>query len=231
MRDERRQAPEPAPIAGGPSNFCRAQVPWGLDLAAAWGWRVLVIAAAGYLLLWLVAFFAVITMPLAVALLIAALVSPVVRFLSGIGLPRGLATILVVVAGIASVGRAAHLRGPADRQRGQRPRRLHGRRASDEVKDWLKNGPLNASDSQINDYIEQAQEAITSAAGEGDIVGPAHRARRTVGHVLAGLFIMLVLAPTSSSPTASASGPGSCGCRRAPRASGSTAAAGSPGSR
>ena len=27
VREERRQAPEPAPIAGGPSNFSRAQVP------------------------------------------------------------------------------------------------------------------------------------------------------------------------------------------------------------
>ena len=46
MRDERRA--EPAPIATGPSNFSRAQVPWGLDLAAAWAWRLLVIAGAGY---------------------------------------------------------------------------------------------------------------------------------------------------------------------------------------
>ena len=43
--------PEPAPIATGPSNFARAQVPWGLDLAAAWAWRFLVIAAAGYVIL------------------------------------------------------------------------------------------------------------------------------------------------------------------------------------
>ena len=46
-----RRAPgrEPAPIrAAGPSNFNRAHVPWGVDLAAAWAWRFLVIVAAGY---------------------------------------------------------------------------------------------------------------------------------------------------------------------------------------
>ena len=44
LRAERRAEPEP--ITTGPSNFSRAQVPWGLDLAAAWSWRVLVIAVA-----------------------------------------------------------------------------------------------------------------------------------------------------------------------------------------
>ena len=36
-----------------------------------------------------------------------------------------------------------------------------------EIRDWLRDGPLNASDSQINDYIERAQEAITEQFGEG----------------------------------------------------------------
>ena len=51
-------------ITSGPSNFTRAQVPWALDLAAAWAWRLLVIAAGTWLLLWLIAFFAVVVLPL-----------------------------------------------------------------------------------------------------------------------------------------------------------------------
>ena len=43
MRRER--TPTPVTIGGGSSNFSRAQVPWGLDLAAAWSWRFLVIVA------------------------------------------------------------------------------------------------------------------------------------------------------------------------------------------
>jgi hypothetical protein len=34
-------------IEAGPSNLRRAEVPYGVDLAAAWGWRFLVICAAG----------------------------------------------------------------------------------------------------------------------------------------------------------------------------------------
>ncbi len=188
MREERRH--EPAPIATGPSNFSRAQVPWGLDLAAAWGWRVLVIAAAGYLVLWLVAFFAVITIPLAVALLIAALVSPLVRLLERIGLPRGLATILVMITGIAAVSALLTYAGQqiASGANDLADSTVQG---LGEVKDWLKDGPLKASDSQINTYIERAQDGITNAVGEGDVVGRLTELGSTVGHVLAGLFIVL----------------------------------------
>ena len=38
--------PQPVEIAAGTSNFNRAEVPYGVDLAAAWSWRVLVIAGA-----------------------------------------------------------------------------------------------------------------------------------------------------------------------------------------
>ena len=61
-RAERRT--EPA-FTTGPSNFSRAQVPWGLDLAAAWSWRLIAIAIATLGLLWTLRFFAVITLPLA----------------------------------------------------------------------------------------------------------------------------------------------------------------------
>ena len=44
--------------ATGPSNLQRAQVPFGLDLAASWAWRLLLIAAAAYGLFWLVGYFA-----------------------------------------------------------------------------------------------------------------------------------------------------------------------------
>ena len=62
-------------------------MPWGLDLAAAWGWRFLVIVAAGLVILKALAMFAVVTLPLVVALLISALVSPVVRAMRRGGLP------------------------------------------------------------------------------------------------------------------------------------------------
>ena len=64
----------------------------------------IVIAAAAFGLAWVLAYFAVITLPIAISLLIAALVGPAVGRLQRIGLPRGLAAGLVMILGITTVG-------------------------------------------------------------------------------------------------------------------------------
>ncbi|MFC7759540.1 hypothetical protein ACFQY4_17165 [Catellatospora bangladeshensis] len=51
-------------------------VPYWLRLAGAWGWRFLVLAAVGWVLLSLAARLAQVLVPLAIALLLAALLSP-----------------------------------------------------------------------------------------------------------------------------------------------------------
>lgn len=189
MRDVRRAGPAPAPIAAGTSNFSRAQVPWGLDLAAAWGWRFLVIAGAGYVLLWLVAFFAVVTIPLAVALLISALAAPVVRAMHRMGLPRGLSALLVVIAGIAFVVAMLTFAGQQVAN-GAQDLADQSAQGLGEIKDWLRDGPLHASDSQINEYIERAQESLTDA-GKGFDLGNVTEVGTALGHILAGFFIVL----------------------------------------
>ena len=188
LREVRRAEPEP--IATGPSNFTRAQVPWGVDLAAAWAWRFLVIATAGYVIARVIGFFAVVTIPLIVALLIAALVSPLVDGLNRFGLPRGLASILVVLAGLTFV---AGLLAFAGQQVANGANDLADQtvKGLDEIKTWLKDGPLHASDSQINDYIDRTQKAITPNSDGGSILGRVTEVGTALGHVLAGFFIIL----------------------------------------
>ncbi len=188
IRDERRTAP--APITPAPSNVSRAEVPWGVDLAAAWGWRFLVISAAGYLIFRVVGFFSVITLPLAIALLITALASPAVSALHRVGLSRGLASILMVIGGIAVLGALLTFAG---QQVASGAQDLADSTVSGlgQIKDWLKDGPLNASDSQINQYIQQAQDAISNQSGEGGPVRQVTEIGTTLGHVFAGFFIVL----------------------------------------
>ena len=102
-RIERERHPEPPPIVAGPSNFSRAEVPYGVDLAAAWSWRLLVIAGAAVVLGYLVSFFSVLMLPLAIALLLAALVAPLVDWLTRIGVRRSAAAALSVVATLGAV--------------------------------------------------------------------------------------------------------------------------------
>ncbi len=186
LRDERRA--QPAPITGGRSNFNRAQVPWGVDLAAAWAWRFLVIAAAAYIVLWLVAFFAVVAVPLAVAVLITALAIPAVDGLDRI-LPRGLAAFVVVLIGLGFV---AALLTFAGQQVANGAQDLADQASAGlgQIKNWLRDGPLHASDSQINDYIKRAQDALAST-GESIDASNVTQVGTAVGHVFAGFFIVL----------------------------------------
>ncbi|QIG44341.1 AI-2E family transporter [Nocardioides anomalus] len=191
-RLERRQerAPEPVTITAGTSNFSRAEVPYGVDLTAAWSWRLLVIAGAAALLGYLIGFFAVIVIPVVVALLITALVAPLVDWLERVGVRRSLASILVVLFTITSV---AALLTFAGQQVANGASDLADQTVAglQEIRDWLKDGPLHASDSQINDYIQKAQDGITKSTGEGGVISSVTEVGAAVGHVLAGFFIVL----------------------------------------
>ena len=187
LRD--RRAAQLEPVTGGRSNFSRAQVPWGVDLAAAWAWRFLVIAAAAYVLLWLVAFFAVVAIPLAVALLISALAVPVVDGLHRVGLPRGLAALVVVILGIGFVAALLTFAGQQVAT-GAQDLADQASEGLEQIKDWLKTGPLHASDSQINDYIQNAQDELKNTGSRVDLANVTE-VGTALGHVLAGFFIVL----------------------------------------
>lgn len=187
LRAERRA--EPA-FSTGPSNFSRAQVPWGLDLAAAWSWRLIVIAVAMLGLLWTLRYFAVITLPLAIALLAAALAAPLVHALRRIGLPRGPSAGIVMVLGIGTVALLLTFVG---QQVAQGANDLADSVATGlgQVRDWLRTGPLDVSDSQIDGYIEQVQGAVTDSTGADGVVTRLTEVGTAVGHVVAGFFIVL----------------------------------------
>lgn len=188
MRAERRAEPEP--IRTGPSNFSRAQVPWGLDLAAAWSWRLIVIAAAGLGIAWVLAHFVVVTLPLAIALLIAALSGPAVRALTAIRMPRGPSTGIVMVAGLGMVGLLLTFVGQqvadgVDELAGQVVVGLQ------QIRDWLRSGPLGLTDSQINTWLGDAQRLIRDNTQDTGVVNRVTEVGTALGHVVAGFFIVI----------------------------------------
>lgn len=190
LRDERQAQLNMPAAAGAPTTMRPEGVPWGVDLAAAWSWRFLVIVGAGAVVFLAIGYLSVVVLPVVIALLITALVVPIVDGLVRVGIPRGVAALGVVIAGIAVVGLLLTLAG---QQIATGATDLADQTVAglDEIKDWLKNGPLNASDSQINDYIDRAQDAITEQSKDGAIVGRITEVSTAVGHVFAGFFIVL----------------------------------------
>jgi predicted PurR-regulated permease PerM len=189
LRAEQRQN-APVTIAAGTSNFSRAQVPWGLDLAAAWAWRLIVIAVATYGLFRGVVFFAELTIPLVVAILITALGAPLVAALERIGIRRRAGSGLFVLGLLAVVVGMLALAGQQVAS-GANDLATQVSSGLGDLKDWLKTGPFHLTDNQISDYIQKAQDNLAERAKNGEVLSQATHLGTTLGHVLAALFIVL----------------------------------------
>ena len=181
-----RKHEEPA-IATGPSNFNRAQVPWAFDLAAAWAWRFVIISAALLAILWTLNYFIVIVLPLIVALFIAALVAPVVKAMTRV-MPKQLAAMIVVIGGLASIALLLTFVGTqvANGATDLSNQVVDG---LERIREWLRDGPLHASDSQVNDVIANIQDFVRERGP--DLAGHVGEFGTAVGHVFAGIFIVL----------------------------------------
>jgi putative heme transporter len=187
---ERRSDPVPATVGGGTSNFSRAQVPWALDLAAAWSWRLIVIGLATFALFRGVVFFAELTIPVVIAILITALGEPAVAGMERIGIRRKLGAFIVVLGLLAFVAGILALAG---NQVANGANDLANQVSSGlgDLKDWLKTGPLHLSDSQISDAIQRAQDNLAERAKNGEVLSQATHFGTALGHVLTGLFLVL----------------------------------------
>src|SRR3546814_9506049 len=130
-------------------------------------------------------YFAVITLPLIIALLIAALANPGVRGLKRIGIPQSVSAGLVSLTGLGMFGALLTFVGREVIKGGTQ---LADQVVTglEEIRTWLRDGPLNASDSQINGWNEQAQDTITSRTKAGEGVSQVTELGTALGHVLAG---------------------------------------------
>lgn len=188
MRSGRKGTESEPVIVSGPSNFSQAQVPWGFDLAAAWAWRFLVVAAALFALLWVLAYFAVIVLPLIIALLATALALPLVRVGVDLGIGRRISSLIIVVLGLGLIALLLTFVGQQVANGiDDLSKQVVG--GLGEIRHWVRTGPLHASDSQVNDFIKNMQETISSSNGQ--VVTRATELTTAVGHIVAGAFIIL----------------------------------------
>jgi predicted PurR-regulated permease PerM len=188
VRAARRAVAIQPEIATGPSNLKPAQVPYGVDLASAWAWRFVIICVAGGIILFLLNLFLEVVLPVIIALLISALVAPVVHFLQRLGLSRKLSALFVVLFGIGLIALLGTFVG---NQVSQGVGDLSGQVADglQQIRDWLRTGPLHVTDKQLNGLLEDAQTQLQERGK--DLPGQLTEVGATVGHVAAGIFIVL----------------------------------------
>ncbi len=126
---------------------------------AAWAWRLLVILAAVLALLWLVAKLKVIVVPVALAVILTALLVPAVDWLDRRGAPRGGAVALVLLTAFALFGGimtfvvSQFVSGLPDLTE-------QVTRSIDNATRWLIEGPAHLSREQIDKAGDAAVKAL-----------------------------------------------------------------------
>ncbi|RYY49264.1 MAG: AI-2E family transporter [Actinomycetales bacterium] len=128
-----------------------------------WGLRLVVLAAAVYVLGWIVGHLWMVFFPLSLALLVATVLAPPVTWLRRHKVPSGLAAALVMIGFIAAIVGAIAVLTP--QVAGQAP--AIASQASDglqRVRDWLTDGPLQLSDGQITRAISAVQDKLQESA-------------------------------------------------------------------
>ncbi len=137
---------------------------------AAWAWRLLVILTALVALLMVIKRLEVIVVPVLLALMLSALLMPIVDWLDRRGAPRGGAVALVMLSGFAILGGiltfvvSQFIVGVPDLVN-------EVTRSIDTAKKWLIEGPLHLSRQQIDhagnsaiQALQHNQEKLTSGA-------------------------------------------------------------------
>jgi putative heme transporter len=152
----------PAPAVAEPTlaHLDDESVSRPIRVAAAWSWRLLVIGAALATVMWLIGRFRLVLIPIAIALLLSALLSPSAGWLRRrVRLPRSLAVALVLIGGLAAV--AGTLTAVVTQFVNGFPD-LTERAAGglDKIQTWLRNGPLHLSNAQLVDVGEAAQKWV-----------------------------------------------------------------------
>ncbi|WP_435823999.1 AI-2E family transporter [Actinoplanes missouriensis] len=182
------RSPEPEIVHHSTNSRDDADVPQPLRVAAAWSWRLIVVGVVGLALLRLIGMVSVVVVPLAIALLLSALLGPAVGWLLRLRMPSSLATFLVLVGGLAAV--AGTLTLVVNQFIDGLPNLTQNASAGvRQIQDWARTGPLHLSDAQVDQAIDSAQEWVNSNTSQLTSTGISTAA--TIAEVATGLVLVL----------------------------------------
>ncbi|MCG7415954.1 AI-2E family transporter [Microbacterium sp. ACRRU] len=165
-------------------------VPPAMRQATAYSWRLLVIAAAIGVVVWVVIQLKLLVVPLLVAILVTALVWPAFSFLLRHRWPKWLAIVVTVLGTIAIISGLLWLAvWQITRQFGSvRERTIE---AVAQFRQYLIDGPLHLSAQQIDDGLRQAGSFLQEQA---EVLWTGALAiGTTLGHVATGLLLTLFI--------------------------------------
>jgi len=161
-----------------------------LVVAAGWSWRLLAVIAVVALLVIALQTLSMVVVPLAVAMLITALLAPFAKLLRDrLHVPNALATFVSVILFIALVAGLLTFAG-AQIASGMTGMLSQARGGLDKILAWAQHGPLHLSDAQVQSYLDKAKAAF-SGGGSSSWIARGTAWAGSAGHLLAGILIAL----------------------------------------
>lgn len=164
-------------------------VPQGVRTAAAWAWRLALFGGFVFGIGWLMAEFSEVTVPLAIAMLLTALLSPFAAMLKGwkwhplLAAATCLLAMVLVIAGIGwGIGATAARQAPE--LVNQTVAGFH------QLMNWAAGDPLNIDQAQINSWMGSLTTWVNESRSV--LAGYAARIGTSVGHFFAGVAIAMI---------------------------------------
>lgn len=163
-------------------------IPYGVRLAAAWSWRLLLIGGVLAVVIFLVIQLRLIVIPILVAVILGALLVPFSQFLQRHGWPRWLAitttvlALLVAVGGLLTLGIWQIARGSADLAEQTVV-------AWNDFREALLASPFGITEQQLDDAVGGIAGFVQSESGA--LLSGALSLGSTLGHFVAGMLLAL----------------------------------------
>lgn len=183
--------PEPTtPVLSNPQRDANEAVTWGIRVAAAWTWRLLLIGFGIYVFVRVFGRIELVAFSFVLALFFTAVLHPLERALrTHLPGPRSIPAVLALLVGIAVlVGVGAFVIWQISTHSAQLGDQIQS--SVDKVRDWLHNGPLHLKSADIDKYSQEITDAVKQH--QGQLISGAIATLRTVAEGLGALLLILL---------------------------------------
>ena len=170
------------------------QLPLGMRIAAAWSWRLMLIGLACAAVIWLIVQVRIIVIPLLIAILLTALLSPLVRWIEKLGAPRWLGVLSSLLIFVASVTVLITLIVTQLRS-GFSDLATRSQEVWWEALKWVESNKLGLTAAQIDGFMAQIMKTIEGHQSEiwNGALGVATTATQVITGTLLALFSLIFL--------------------------------------
>lgn len=185
-------APQPTtPILSDSRRNATEAVTWPVRVAAAWTWRLLVLAAAGYVVLRVSTRVGFVLLAVIIALFLTAVLQPLERLYQRlIPRPKSLSPLLALLSGVVVLGGIGYFVAwqitTHATELGNELSNLVTR-----TKHWLQTGPVHMNAADLNKLSTRITDTITGHPGQ--LLSGAITTVRTVGEVIAAVLLILLI--------------------------------------